>query len=68
MVGDGFSCDDGLYTVAGVAALLKVGVSTVYAMLRRGELSAVRIGRASRIRGRELERYVNRQRQRRTGI
>lgn len=49
-----------LVTAEEAAALLKLDVSTVYRLLRSGEIQAVRIGRSVRIRRGELVRFVDR--------
>lgn len=41
-----------------VAAILGLGRSTIYELLRAGELSAVHIGRATRIPARDLHRWI----------
>lgn len=41
-----------------VAAILGLGRSTIYELLRTGELSAVHIGRATRIPARDLDRWI----------
>jgi excisionase family DNA binding protein len=41
-----------------VAAMLSLGRSTIYELLRSGELSAVHIGRATRIPARDLHRWI----------
>ena len=41
-----------------VAAILGLGRSTIYELLRSGELSAVHIGRATRIPARDLHRWI----------
>lgn len=43
------------------AALLGVGRSTVYVLLRRGELPVVHVGRAARIPMAAIARFVERQ-------
>ena len=49
-----------LLTVMETAAKLKVGKSTVYNILQSGELPAVRIRSAWRIREHDVEAYVER--------
>jgi excisionase family DNA binding protein len=49
-----------LLTVPEAAARLSLGRSKVYELLTRGELQAVRIGRAVRIPVAELEHFVAR--------
>ncbi|HEX6797647.1 MAG TPA: helix-turn-helix domain-containing protein [Ktedonobacterales bacterium] len=41
-----------------VAAILGLGRSTIYELLRSGELSAVHIGRATRIPARDLHHWI----------
>ncbi len=45
------------YTVAEVAEMWKVSTKTIHRLLRRGKLRAVKVGRATRIRETEVERY-----------
>ncbi len=45
------------YTVAEVAQRWRVCGKTVWRLLRRGKLRAVKVGRATRIRESEVERY-----------
>jgi excisionase family DNA binding protein len=47
-----------LYTVPQAAALLPVSPSFVWALLHRGELRGVKLGRSRKISAAELERYV----------
>ena len=48
-----------LVTPEEAAALLRVGRTTVYALMKGGELRSVHIGRSCRLPRAELERYVN---------
>jgi excisionase family DNA binding protein len=41
-----------------VAAALNMGLSTVYMLVERGELSSIRIGRSVRIRLEDLEKFI----------
>ncbi len=50
-----------LLTAAEVAEQLRVSKMTVYRLVRRGELPAVRVGRNYRIRERELRAYLDAQ-------
>ena len=50
----------GLATIAEVARFLRVGKSTVYLLLGRGELPAVKIGRATRIPKRAVVEFAAR--------
>jgi excisionase family DNA binding protein len=47
-----------LYTVAEVAAAMRVSNMTVYRLIKGGELAAVRVGKNYRIRESDLERYL----------
>ncbi len=49
--------DDTAYTPEEVAKLLKISRFTVYEMIKRGELSAYRIGRKMRIEASDLDNY-----------
>jgi excisionase family DNA binding protein len=49
-----------LLTPEEVAKLLRVGRTTVYALMKSGELRPVHIGRSCRISQEEVERYVRR--------
>ena len=49
-----------LLTPEEAATLLRVGRTTVYALIKAGELHAVHIGRSCRLSRAELERYVRR--------
>ena len=42
-----------------VAAALKMGLSTVYMLVERGELPSIRIGRSVRIRPEDLEKFID---------
>jgi excisionase family DNA binding protein len=50
--------DDRLLTAAEVADRLRVSTMTVYRLIRRGELTAVRVGRNYRVRERDLTSYL----------
>src|SRR4051812_47262891 len=54
------SSDPLLLTPEEAATLLRVGRTTVYALMKGGELRPVHIGRSCRLARAELERYVNR--------
>lgn len=45
------------YTVEEVSQLLKISKLTVYDLIKKGELTAFRVGRQMRVEQRELERY-----------
>src|SRR5215218_7852673 len=49
-----------LLTPEEAAELLRLGRTTVYALMKAGEIHAVHIGRSCRISRAELERYVRR--------
>jgi excisionase family DNA binding protein len=51
---------DTLLTVGEVAEYLHVVTITVYRMIDRGDLKAVKVGRVWRVRRDDLERYLNR--------
>jgi excisionase family DNA binding protein len=53
--------DDRLLTANEVADQLRVSTMTVYRLIRRGELPAVRVGRNYRVRAVELEAYLQAQ-------
>jgi excisionase family DNA binding protein len=48
-----------LLTAAEVAEKLRVSTMTVYRLIRRGELPAVRVGRNYRVRSGDLETYLD---------
>ena len=54
------SGDPLLLTPEEAATLLRVGRTTIYALMKAGDLHPVRIGRSCRISRAELERYVRR--------
>ena len=54
------SSDPLLLTPEEAATVLRLGRTTVYALMKAGELRAVHIGRSCRISRAELERYVRR--------
>lgn len=47
-----------LLTAAEVADQLRVSTMTIYRLIRRGELPAVRVGRNYRVRVQDLEAYL----------
>jgi excisionase family DNA binding protein len=53
--------DDRLLTAAEVADQLRVSTMTIYRLIRRGELAAVRVGRNYRVRERDLAAYLEHQ-------
>ena len=54
------SSDPLLLTPEEAAEVLRVGRTTIYALMKAGELHAVHIGRSCRLSRAELERYVRR--------
>jgi excisionase family DNA binding protein len=48
-----------LLTAAEVADQLRVSTMTIYRLIRRGELPAVRVGRNYRVREADLEAYLD---------
>jgi excisionase family DNA binding protein len=48
-----------LLTPEEAAALLRIGRTTVYALMKAGELRSVHIGRSCRLSHAEVERYVH---------
>lgn len=50
-----------LLTAAEVAEDLRVSTMTVYRLIRRGELPAVRVGRNYRVRVQDLQAYLDAQ-------
>lgn len=50
--------DDQLFTVAEVAAHMRVSNMTVYRLIKSGQLPALRVGKNFRIRGRDLFQYL----------
>lgn len=48
-----------VYTVEEVADILKVSPQTVRALIKRGEMKAVRVGGQIRIRQQDLDEYLN---------
>jgi excisionase family DNA binding protein len=49
-----------LLTVGEVAHYLHVVTMTVYRMINRGDLKAVKVGRVWRVRWQDIERYLDR--------
>jgi excisionase family DNA binding protein len=47
-----------LLTVAEVASSMRVSTMTVYRLIKRGDLAAVRVGHNYRVRRDEVERYL----------
>jgi excisionase family DNA binding protein len=48
-----------LLTPADVAEILRVSKAKAYALLKRGEIPSVRIGKPVRVRREDLEEYIN---------
>ena len=49
-----------LLTVVEVAQILNISTSLVYRLIKSGELPAVRLGRALRVKSGDLEQYIAR--------
>lgn len=47
-----------LYRVSEAAELLGIGRTSVYALLKSGELRSVRVGRSRRITSADLDRFI----------
>ncbi|HYD10515.1 MAG TPA: helix-turn-helix domain-containing protein [Acidimicrobiales bacterium] len=52
--------DETFLTVQEVADLMRVSTMTVYRLIKAGELRATRVGRSFRLRGVEVEAYLER--------
>ena len=50
-----------LLTVAEVATVVRVSRMTVYRLIRRGQLNAIRVGRNYRVKEDDLRRYLETQ-------
>lgn len=50
-----------LLTVAEVATVMRVSRMTVYRLIRRGQLKAIRVGRNYRVREQDLNEYLEAQ-------
>jgi excisionase family DNA binding protein len=57
---DVLASDPLLLTPEEAATILRIGRTTVYALMKAGELRPVHIGRSCRLSRAELERYVDR--------
>jgi excisionase family DNA binding protein len=57
---DELTSDRLLLTPEEAAQVLRVGRTTIYALMKAGDLHPVHIGRSCRLARAELERYVNR--------
>jgi excisionase family DNA binding protein len=58
MANGGLLGDDRLWTVAEVASHMRVSNMTVYRLIKAGDLPAIRVGKNYRIRGRDLNAYL----------
>jgi excisionase family DNA binding protein len=58
MTGSGAFVTGRLFTVAEVAAVMRVSNMTVYRLIRSGELAALRVGKGYRIFEADLERFL----------
>jgi len=56
---NGATGGDRLWTVAEVADHMRVSNMTIYRLIKGGELPAIRVGKNYRIRGRDLESYLD---------
>ena len=56
---DVLASDPLLLTPEEAAQVLRIGRTTIYALMRSGELRPVHVGRSCRLPRAELERYVN---------
>jgi len=48
-----------LLTLKEAMAILRVGRTKIYRLLRSGEIPAIKIGKKWKIKGSELEKYIN---------
>ncbi len=48
----------GLLTAAEVARVMRVSTMTVYRLIKSGELPAIRVGKNYRLRGSDVERFL----------
>lgn len=55
-----FPLPERLLTVREVADVMRVSTMTVYRLIRSGDLHGVRVGRSWRLRGAEIDAYLNR--------
>ncbi|MEX2618628.1 MAG: helix-turn-helix domain-containing protein [Egibacteraceae bacterium] len=56
---EGAAGGDRLWTVAEVAEHMRVSNMTVYRLIKAGDLPAIRVGKNYRIRGRDLDAYLD---------
>jgi excisionase family DNA binding protein len=47
-----------LFTVKDTCALLKIGTTKLYSLIKRGEIKSIKIGGATRFERAELKRYI----------
>ncbi len=59
MVESGTFGGDRLHTVAEVADHMRVSNMTVYRLIKAGAIPAIRVGKNYRIRGRDLDAYLD---------
>lgn len=50
------------YTVREVCALLRIGKTKVFALLKTGKLRSLKLGRCRRVRQTDLDRFMDRHR------
>ena len=60
LLGDALAAEPLLLTPEEAAKVLRVGRTTIYALMKAGDVNPVHIGRSCRISRAELERYVRR--------
>jgi excisionase family DNA binding protein len=58
MANGGPISEDRLWTVAEVADHMRVSNMTVYRLIKAGQLPAIRVGKNYRIRGKDLQSYL----------
>ncbi len=50
--------EDSLFTVSEVASKMRVSNMTIYRLIKSGQLAAIRVGKNYRIRGSDIDRYL----------